>query len=146
MVDHPIAPAEIEDAALVVSPTPEELLPADRAVVETRADRSVDSVEEALAVVSPAVRVKARLRVLPRVGEGRAVIHLLNRGYDPDRDEVRHLTDVELLVDLAALGVASSTRARVFSPETAPFEVLVSEGQLVLPAVGLWTIVAFEPR
>ena len=84
------------------------------------------------------------MRVLPRVGEGKAVIHLLNLGYEAQRDATRPLTDIALRVDLEALGVAGCDRARILSPDAPEAEVMIRDGRLVLPEVGLWTLVVLE--
>jgi hypothetical protein len=145
MLDHPIDPRSLGEAGPVVSPASEDLLSGDRRLVEARSGRLFATLDEALASVSPAVLVDGPLRALPRVGGGRAVVHLLSQDYQPDRDEVRPVEDVEVSVDLDALGVAGCTRARVVSPGADPLEVPVIEGRLVLSEVGLWTIVILEP-
>ena len=140
MVDRPVTPESLEGPAILVNPAPGDLLPADRPIVEAHPGESYDTVEGALAAVSPAVRVEGPLRALPRVGEGRAVIHLLNQAYDPERDAVSPLRDVEVLIDLEALGLADGARARLVSPGAAPVEVPVSGGRATLPAVDLWAL------
>jgi hypothetical protein len=144
MVDRPIGPGSFEGTALVVNPEPTDLLPADRGVVEAWAGPVVGEVAEALVTVTPAARAGGPVRVLPRVGEGRAVVHLLNLAYEPERDAVRPLTNLELQLDLQALDVAGCTRARVLSPDSAEVEVVVRDGRVVVPAVGLWALVALE--
>jgi hypothetical protein len=144
VVDHRITPESVEGVSVVINPEAGDLLPTDRRTVETSAGPRVDTVGEARALVSPAVSAEGPLRLLPRVGEGRAVIHLLNRAYEPQRDAVRPLNDVELRVDLQALGVAGCRRARVLSPDAAPTEVSVSHGRLIVPEVGFWTLVVLE--
>ena len=144
MVVHRITPESLEGVPAVVSPAPADLLAADRRAVEAHAGDAFGSVEEALEAVSPAVRAEGPVRVLPRVGEGRVVIHLLGRDYDPVSDTVRPLGDVAIEVDLEALGVADARRARVLSPEAEPVEVEVQGGRLAVPRVGLWTLVVLD--
>jgi hypothetical protein len=114
--------------------------------VEGVAGPSFSSVEEVLTVVSPAVRVDGPVRVLPRVGQERAVVHVLNLACEPARDAVRPLYDLELRVDVDALGVPGSSSARVLSAVAAPIRLVVRDGRLVFPDVGLWTLVVLEGR
>jgi hypothetical protein len=79
-----------------------------------------------------------------RVAEGRVVIHLLNLAYEEERDDVRTLPEVELQVDLEALGVFGCDGARILSPDRASTEVPIQDGRLLLPDLGLWTLLVFE--
>jgi hypothetical protein len=144
VLDHRITAGSLQGVAIVVNPAPGDLLPADRRTLEGGPARSVASVDEALEAVVPAVSATGPVRVLPRVGKGRAVIHLLNLAYEPKGDAVGRLSGVEVRVDLGALGVAGCERARVLSPGAEPLEVPVHEGRLTVPDVGLWTLLVLD--
>jgi len=146
MVEHSITPESLEGVSILVNPAPEELQPGDRRTLGSHPVTASASLDEALDMVSPAVRAEGPVRVLPRVGEGRAVVHLLGLGYEGERDLVRPLTGVELEIDLGVLGVAGCERARVLSPGAEPTEVPVRDGRLAVPGVGLWTVVVLEGR
>jgi hypothetical protein len=144
MLDLPVTRDSLGSPSILINPAPGDLRPADRRVVEAHPGESHDTVEGALAAVSPAVRVEGNLRALPRVGEGKAVVHLLNLAYESERDAVRPLAGVELHVDLESLGVPECDRATVLSPGTTPAEVAVRGGRVLLSEVGLWTLLVLD--
>jgi hypothetical protein len=148
VVDRSIEPRDLRGVRVLLSPAPQDLLPADRAAVEGAAPgtRRVSSAVEAIAAARTVVSVEggAPVRLLPRVGPGGAVVHVLSRDYAREGDAVRTLRDVRLAADLEALGVASCRRARVIGPGSAPVEVAVENGRVLIPSVGLWTLVHFD--
>jgi len=150
VVDHPIEPGDLQGLRVLLDPAPEDLLPADRAALETAVvqGRRVRTVGEAIAAARAVVAVEgdAPLRLLPRVGPGGAVVHVLGRSYDSQRDTVATLRDVSLRFDLEALGAAGCRRARVVAPDSATVEVPVEAGRVRLSSVGLWSIVHLETR
>jgi hypothetical protein len=142
--------AEDLGAPVVLGPEPDTLLPEDRATLDAAraGGRVVATVEEALARVRPAASVEAGVpvRVLPRVATGRAVVHLLNRAYEPERDTVRPLRSVAITLDLAALGVRGAALAQVVAPGIATVEAKVSvEGRVVVDVPGEWALVVLPP-
>jgi hypothetical protein len=148
VVDRSITSRDLSGLRVLVSPAPEDLLPADRRAIEAVAPsvRRVTTVGDAIAVARTvaAVEGEAPVRVLPRVGPGGAVLHVLGRAYYPKRDAVEAVRDVTLRLDLEALGVAGCRRARVISPGSPLVEVPVERGRVRLPSVGLWTMVHFQ--
>ena len=107
-----------------------------------------DSVEQALAEVVPAVRVEAArpLRVFPRMKPGAAVIHLVNWGYRTTGDNVAPLKDVRLKLNLAALGIASATEARLLAPGVTPATLPVQQASVVVPELGLWGVLELRQK
>jgi hypothetical protein len=148
VVDRSIEAADLRGVRVLLSPAPEDLLPADRAALDSAVPGAcrVPSAAQAIAAARTVVAVEggAAVRLVPRVGPGGAVVHVLGRDYDAERNAVRALRDVRLEVDLEALGVASCRRARVIAPGSAPLEVAVESGRMRLPSVGLWTLVHFD--
>jgi hypothetical protein len=144
VVAREISAADLAGVQAIVTPATRELLPPARSAVEALAGRGllVGSVEEALRRVRPAVRASSRdVRVLPRVAKGRAVIHLVNRAYDAAADSVRPLDAIALDCDLAALGVAGATRARVVAPGREAREVAITSGRVRVDVPTIWAIV-----
>jgi hypothetical protein len=148
VVDRRLEPGDLAGLRALLDPAPEELAPADRAALEASPVRRVRTTADAIAASRSAVAVDGPLplQVLPRVGPGGAVVHVLGRDYGPERDEVREVRDVTLRVDLEALGVGGCGRARVVAPGASPREVPVDGGRLRLGPVGLWTLVHLEGR
>jgi hypothetical protein len=150
VVDRPVEPRDLSGLRILLIPAREDLQPADRAVVDAAgpAVRRVTTVGDAIAGSRPAVSVEgdAPVRVQPRVGPGGAVVHVLGRAYDAQRDAEETVRDVTLRVDLEALGVPGCRRARVVTPESSPADVPVEGGRVRLASVGLWTLVHFDAR
>jgi hypothetical protein len=148
VVDRPIEPRDLQGLRVLLSPAPEDLLPADRAVVEAAAlpVRRLATVGEAIAASRTVAAVEGDLplRLLPRVGPGGAIVHVLGRAYDSRQDTVGTVRDVSLRIDLEALGVAGCRRARVVAPGSAAVEVPVEGGRVRLASVGLWALVHLE--
>ena len=150
IVTRPLRAEDFADPAPWWVPDRENLLPADRALLERHlaARPTFREVREALARVEPAVRVAAPgpVRVLPRRRPGAAVVHLLNWDYRPDRDDVEPQRDVRVEVNRAALGVAGASTCRLWSPESAePAWLPVSDGAVTVPVLGLWSVLEFDP-
>ncbi|MHB1309789.1 MAG: hypothetical protein ACYC23_22185, partial [Limisphaerales bacterium] len=148
-VDHPLNEAELAHCRALIATATEELLPADRERLSkpVPAQRRFGSADEALAAISPAVKIVAAtpVRVLPRVRPGSAVIHLLNYRYDASRDDVIPVDNVELTVDLAVLGVPNARRATLLTPEGGETPLGLREGRVVVPRLDLWALVRLEP-
>jgi len=148
IVDHPLTASGLDACRAVLIPVREELLAADRKLVEQRETKGAcfATVPEALARVSPAVRIEAegQVRALPRVKRGSAVVHLLNYGYDPASDDVRPLRGVRIQVDLSALGVAGATTCRWVTPDADPIELPVNSDIVQVPTLGLWGLLVIH--
>jgi hypothetical protein len=147
VVAHRIAAGELQGARVVLCSEPEALRDEDRSTVDAAraSSRVVASVDEALSLARPAAVVEddAPVRLLPRVAAGRAVVHVLNRAYEPDKDAVQPLRGVRLKLDLAALGVADATLARVLTPGSDPVDVpIAAGGSLTIDVPAEWAIVA----
>jgi len=150
VVDHPLKADDLRLSPRLVVIEPQDLSEADRELLrgETNLQRYA-SIKQAIAVITPAARVKApaAVRVLPRVKPGSAIIHLANWAYDAGHDSVPPLNNVRLDLDLEALGVAGATEAAWFSPGAQPLNLPVTNGSVTVPALGLWTVVEIRaPR
>jgi hypothetical protein len=147
IVDHPLSADELGACRTLLIPDRENLSPADRQLVEQRAENGAcfATVPKALAQVTLAVRPEPAglVRALPRVKSGSAVIHLLNHQYDAARDDVQPVRDVKVLVDLVALGVAGSKTCRWITPDADPIVLPVDGGQVQVPGLGLWGLLVF---
>ena len=96
--------------------------------------------------IKPAVQIEARgvVRALPRVAAGSAVVHLLNYAYDVERDDVSPLVDVQVHVDLHALGVSQAVNCEFHSPDAKPRSLPINDGTIVLPRLNLWGMLVFR--
>lgn len=143
VVDHPL-PAEVlrQATSLLVLEIQDFSAPDQQVLAAAKPTQRFDSVERALTNVVPAVRVEAAgpLRVLPRVKPGGAVIHLVNWAYEPTSDTVQPLKDVRLKLNLAALGIAGATEARLFAPGATPVSLPIKQASVVVPELGLWGV------
>jgi len=148
IVDHPLSANALEACRVLLIPNREDLLLADRQLVEQRAAKGACSatVLDALAQVEPSVRIEAegQVRALPRVKPGSAVIHLLNYGYDPASDDVRPLRSVRVQVDLPALGVAGVKTCRWVIPDADPIDLPVKNSTVIVPTLNLWGLLVFK--
>jgi hypothetical protein len=150
VVDRTIEARDLQGLRVLLDPSPGDLLPADRAVLDAGfpPGRRVRTVGEAIAAAPAAVAVEgdAPVRLLPRVGPAGAVVHVLGRRYESQPDAVATLRDVSLRIDLEALGVAGCRRARVLAPDSATVEIPVEAGRVRVPSVGLWSLLSLETR
>ena len=143
VVDHPLKADDLRLSPRLVVIEPQDLSEAARAVLNSKTDvQRYSSIKQAIAGIAPAVRVKApdKVRVLPRVKPGSAVIHLLNWNYDVGKDSVQPLKNVQLDLDLDALGIVGATEADVFSPGAQPLKLPVTNQSLTFPELGLWSV------
>ncbi len=148
IVDHPIRAEELDNAKALFIPDRDELLPADRALVEKFGPnrRVFATVEDVMQSVRPAVQVRASVpfRALPRVKTGGVVIHLLNYDYDPGRDDVRPANGVHVSIDTGALGIAADAIGRLVSADGPEAKVGLKAGIADLPTLGLWSLLILE--
>jgi hypothetical protein len=152
IVEHPLAESELRAGRALLVPERNEFLPADQRLIEDqfKSRHVFTTVDEALAGVAPAVKVQAEgaVRALPRVKPGAGVVHLLNYGYDPERDDVRPLNSVQVQLDLKTLGLAEARSCQWITPEAAPAALAIRDGRVEVPRLGLWgllTILASDP-
>jgi len=142
IVDHPLSANALEACRALLIPNREDLLLADRQLVEQRVAKGAlfGTVTEALARATPAVRVEAKgqVRALPRVKPGSAVIHMLNYRYVPANDAIRQLRRVRIQVDLSALGVTGAKTCRWVTPDADPVELPISGDTVLVPTLNLW--------
>ena len=146
LVDHPLTAEALDACPVLLIPERGEFLPADRQLIENHtADRHVcASASEVLRTVKPVVQTNADVvRALPRVAPDSAVVHLLNYTYDTTRDDVRRLTEVQVQLDLQALGVPHAATCRFLTPHAESQLLPVEHGAVVVPTLGLWGLLAF---
>ena len=72
------------------------------------------------------------------------MIHLLNYGYRPARDEVCPLPRVKLTLDLNALGLPANSTGRWVTPEATELTVALKAGTVELPALGWWGLLVLQ--
>ncbi len=150
VVDCPLKVEDLRRSPRLLVIEPQDLSAADLELLagQTNAQRCA-SLEQALASVTPAVRVQgpAALRVLPRVKPGSAAVHLVNWGYEAASDGVQPLKNVRLELQLEALGVAGATEATLFSPGAPPVSLPIQDRVVTVPELGLWGVVEIHgPR
>jgi hypothetical protein len=144
IVAHPLSEEDLGRTERLLVLEAKDFMPADRQRLATlKPQRGLADVEQALAQVTPAVRVSSpgAVRVLPRVKTGSAVIHLVNWTYDASQDAVQPMTNIRLQLDLAGLGVAGAKEARVYAPGIEAQRVPVQQGSVTIPEMALWVIV-----
>src|SRR5262249_29717120 len=144
IVDHPLRAEDLAVSRALLISDQRDLLPADRALVEAQLkSRPVfTNVAEVLEAVRPAVQLKTDkpVRALPRVKPGSGVIHLLNWGYDPARDDVESALNVHVTLDLKALGLPPDPPCSLVQPGGEPQSLKVAGGAVDVPALGLWAL------
>ncbi|MBM4088828.1 MAG: hypothetical protein FJ276_05265 [Planctomycetes bacterium] len=149
LVDHPLSAEMVQACPVLLIPERDEFLPADRELLEreTAGRRVFASVSELLSDVKPAVQSTPSdvVRVLPRVGQGSAVVHLLNYAYDAARDDVQALDDVQVRLDLDALGVPKAAGCTLLAPDAPPQSLSVVDGVVSVPKLHLWALLKFAP-
>jgi hypothetical protein len=142
-----LTPEALRACPKLLIPERSDFLPADRALVESLGTdvKVYATAAEILADVKPAVQTKADgvVRALPRVATGSAVVHLLNYAYDAARDDVTPLTNVQVRLDLRALGVPQANTCRFLTPDAPPQTLSVADGAVTVPTLGLWGLLAF---
>jgi hypothetical protein len=144
IVAHPLRDEDLGRTRRLLVLDPKDFLPADRErLAAIQPDRSLADVEQALAQVTPAVRVSSAgaVRALPRVKPGSTVIHLVNWTYEASRDGVQPMANVRLQLDLAALGVADAKEARLHAPGAEVKRLPVQGGSVTVPELALWAMV-----
>jgi len=149
VVEHPLREEMLREAASVLVLETQDFSPTDQRVLATaKPAQRFDSVERALADVVPAVQVEATgvLRVLPRVKPGAVVIHLVNWGYQLTGDSVPALNKVRLKLNLAALGCAGTTEAKLFAPGAVPVVLAVQQSSVTVPELGLWGVLELRKK
>jgi hypothetical protein len=149
IVDHPLPADELRRAVRLFVVEPQDFLPADReTLASTKGGKRYETVEQALADITPAVQVETRgaVRVLPRVKAGGAVIHLVNWDYDALKDDVRPMQNVRLKLDLKALGIAEAKQAWCFAPGKEAKNLPIERGELIVPELDLWAVLELRDK
>jgi hypothetical protein len=150
LVDHPLTTDALDGCRALLILERGDLLRADRELLEKHlaGRRAFRTAAEVVANVKPAVQTKAAktVRALPRVAAGSAVVHLLNYAYDPARDDVTPLKDVEVRLDLAALGVPHATSCKFFAPDAEPLSLTIDHGAVTVPSLGLWGLLVIGAK
>ena len=81
-------------------------------------------------------------------GKDSAVVHLLNRNYRPESDEVIEQCDVRATVSSEALAGRSCEKATLYAPGRERRQLDVDHIRngigIDLPSLGLWTIIHLE--
>lgn len=70
-------------------------------------------------------------------------MHLLNYAYDAQSDDVTPLKDVQVRLNLRALGVPDAAACQFLSPDAPPQRLVVDRGTVIVPTLGLWGLLAF---
>jgi hypothetical protein len=146
IVDHPLVESELKSCRALLVPERQEFLPADQRLIDDlfKSRRVFATVDDALAGVVPAVKVQAEgtVRALPRVKPGAAVVHLLNYGYDAERDDVTPLGSVQVQIDLKALGLEAARTCQWIVPDAEVASLAIRDGRVEVPRLGLWGLLA----
>ena len=147
LVMHPLTATDLASAPVLLVPDRSQLLPADRALLERHNPRIVVRVEEALAAVTPAVKIESggAVRALARTNLKSAVIHLLNYSYDPAHDAVAPLQRVRVRPNLQVLGLPADVRAWLVEPGAKRQALTLADGVVEVPVLGLWGMLVLEP-
>jgi hypothetical protein len=129
-------------------PERDEFLPADQRLLEglRNGQRVFKTLDEALAGAPPAVKVQAAgtVRVLPRVKPGAVVVHLLNYGYVPERDDVTPLSSVQVQLDPAGFGLAGPQTCEWITPDADRVPLSLRDGRVDVPRLALWGLLAIR--
>ena len=144
IVNHPLPLDELRRAAHVLVLEPKDFLPEDQESLKIlTVGQRLESLDQALTNVPVAARVKTSgtIRVFPRVKNNAAVIHLVNWGYQAGTDGVQSIENIQLHLDLTALGVAGAREAKLFSPGEKSVQLPILDSTITVPKLGLWDIV-----
>lgn len=149
VVDHPLPAEALRQATRLLVLELRDFSATDQQALATaKTAQRFDSVEQAITNVVPAVQVEAALplRAFPRVKPGSAVIHLVNWGYQATGDNVPPLKGVRLKLNLAALGCAGASEARLIAPGVTPASLPVRQASVVVPELGLWGVLELREK
>jgi hypothetical protein len=144
VVEHALTKDDFSGATPVLVLEPDDFQPQDKVrLASVSPARKVANIETALTKVIPAVTATkaGELRILPRVKPGSAVIHLINWNYQAVSDAVLPIKPVRLSLNLKTLGLTGAKRARIYAPEREPVSADIRDESVVVPEVGLWTMV-----
>jgi hypothetical protein len=148
LVIHPLKADILKECPVLLIRQRDDLLPEDRKLLdEHTADRRLyTNAAEVVTNVRPVAQIASEhaVRVLPRVAKDSAVVHLLNTAYDANGDDVRPLKDVAVRLDLQALGVAGADTCKFLAPDAEPGTLLVDQGKVTVPELGLWVLLVFS--
>jgi hypothetical protein len=147
LVDVPIDEQLLFQSPLIVACDRDDLLEQDHGWFDRRREGSAifGSAREAVQSIRPGVRVSsADVRLLPRTKPGGAAIHLLNRRYAPDTDQFQPLTNLQVSIDRAALGLPATAAFTYFQPGAEPVRLKCEGEQVEIPVLQLWGILLVE--
>jgi hypothetical protein len=149
LVLHPLTAEALATCPNLLIRERDDLQPADRKLIaELPGTRRVYGTgADVLTQVRPAVQIEAdgMVRAWPRVGKGLAVIHLLNGNYDSTRDDFRQVSNVQVRLDLAALGISGASTCQLLAPDAESLTLRVENSTVVVPQLGLWGLLTFSP-
>ena len=143
IVDHPLPVGELRQATRLLVIEPQDFLPADREALATlQIAKRYDSLEQALADVTPAVRVEGEspVRALPRVKPGRAVVHLLNWNYVPAQDKTPSVKPLRVRLNLGALGIEGAWQVRCHAPGQESLTLAIQGDMVTVPELRGWAV------
>lgn len=144
ILDRSLAESELNACKVTVVPDRDSLSGGDsrRAAARLKSEGGVTSVDAAIRQATPAVRVlgNPRIRVLPRARRGSLVVHLLNTAYAAGRDDVVPASDVKVRIDVVQLGLASARTCRLVSFGRPVQTLPITGGEVVVPSLGIWSM------
>lgn len=146
IVDHRITERELSLSPALLIPDTNGLTRADWQLVRDHSAGRLVFRDVKEVRIKPAVRVKAEgpIRILPRVKAGSAMIHLLNYQYEASQDEVKPLKEIQVTLDLEALGLKSLKNCQLFAPGQEPVILKPDGNRLVVPRLDLWGLLRVE--
>ena len=105
----------------------------------------LDALQPAIVQVEGTDRVVVVVRARPNDARAPLAIHLLNRGYDKEKDAMTPLTGFRLRLRQDLLGTRKPTEARLHRPQSPPVPLEVQfqgdHAVLKIPGIDLWGIV-----
>jgi hypothetical protein len=144
IVDRSLVASELNECPYLLVPEVEGMLTPDRQMVEEQAKtpRILRTAKEVLETAPRVVKVETEgtVRALARAKTGAAVVHLLNYEYDDGDDSVRPLKEVAVRLDPDRLDMAGASTCRFLTPDSEPISLVVKEGKVEVPELGLWGI------
>lgn len=127
-----------------------EKIRADNRLVEWPGQPRLDALVPACVQVEGADKVLVVVRARPNDPGAPLLIHLLNRGYDKEKDVMLPLTEFRLRLRQDFLGKRKFTEARLHSPRSQPVPVKVRSDEdhaiITIPGMDLWAIVELTDK
>lgn len=149
IIDHPLDGDQLKSMPLLLVTDQDDLLAADRQTLDRSVDRGriCTSLDEAVRRTKPPVSaaVDAKVWILARQKSGKIAIHLLNRDYDPDRDDARPVNNLKVRFDRDALGIAKTAQCVFLEAGRDPLPLPWDGDTVEVPQLGLWGLIAISP-